>query len=93
MGAVPIEATGEAVDQKELPDNRMGREGGIVNEREQAMYEASRWAAQKRDGRIVTPDLVMSRQGCETWRQGYYFAMNDAAQHFNMERLYAKEAS
>ena len=61
-----------------------------MSDRSKLLLDVSTWAARKRDGRIVTPDLVMSRRDCEIWRQGYYAAMNAAAQHFNMERLAAE---
>lgn len=51
--------------------------------------EVSTWASNKRDGRIQTPDLVMTRKDCDVWRMGYYAAMNDVSQHFNMERISA----
>lgn len=54
-------------------------------------YEISAWAGRKRDGRIITPMAYFKREEQNAFREGYYNAMNEVAQHFNMERLKAEK--
>jgi hypothetical protein len=56
------------------------------------LYEVSAWAGRKRDGLIRPPLAIHRREDCDLWRDGYYAAMNEVAQHFNMERLSAERA-
>ena len=53
-------------------------------------YEVSRWAARKRDGTIIPPHPYVGRNERSAWKEGYYDAMNEVAQHFNMERIDAE---
>jgi len=55
-------------------------------------YEVSAWAGRKRDGLIRPPLPIHSRKDRDLWRDGYYTAMNEVSQHFNMERIAAERA-
>ena len=46
-------------------------------------HEVSAWASKRRDGIIISP-LIYTAKEAESWRRGYYEAMNDVAQHFNI---------
>ena len=61
-----------------------------MSERAAILFEVCDWAAHKRDGGVRGPDLVMQGRHLDDWRDGYYAAMNEVAQHFNMERLAAE---
>ena len=56
-------------------------------EREKVLNEVISWAGSKRDSYVRGPDLVMRGRDLEYWRDGYQWAMNEVAQHFNMERF------
>lgn len=62
----------------------------IWHERMKVLLEVSRWGSKKRDGIIRVP-LTLYRQEADAWRSGYYEAMNEVSQHFNMEYLEAKK--
>ena len=61
-----------------------------MSERAAILFEVCDWAARKRDGAITIP-WTQPRSDDKPWRDGYYAAMNEAAQHFNMERLAATQ--
>lgn len=65
---------------------------GAMNERAKVLLEVATWAGRKRDGAIVVP-WTLSRYQEGPWRDGYYTAMNEVAQHFNMERFTAENDS
>lgn len=55
-----------------------------MSDRTKTLLEVSTWI--RDHGRNVRgPDLVMSGKALEDWRDGYRFAVNAMAQHFNME--------
>ena len=57
-----------------------------VSERRDVYLEVADWAAKKRDGAMPVP-WTISRFAEAPWRDGYYTAMNEVAQVFNMKRL------
>ena len=62
-----------------------------MSTRSQVLSEVAYWASHKRDGGTRGPDLVMHGRALEDWKAGYYAAMNQVAQHFNMERYEAEQ--
>ena len=59
----------------------------MSTERDAVLIEVVTWAGQKRDRAARGPDLVMYEHDLAIWRDGYRWAMNEVAQHFNMERF------
>jgi len=67
---------------------------GVQRDAEKAvLLEVATWAGRKRDRGTPGPTAVMSGRDLERWRDGYTSAMNEVAQHFNMRRLGATEAT
>lgn len=53
------------------------------------LLDVCNYAARKRD-EPIRPPWTQLRKDDEAWRAGYYTAMNEVAQHFNMERWAAE---
>jgi hypothetical protein len=52
-------------------------------------YEVSSWAGSKRDGLGRAPFTINDKERW-AWADGYKWAMNEVAQHYNMERIKAE---
>lgn len=58
--------------------------------RSRIFYEVSSWASRRRDSQIISP-VFYTRDEAKAFREGYYSAMNEVSQHFNMERIKAEK--